>query len=55
MARLQEEIQRLVEEEADPVRLRAEFDRLQSELDGHFAYEERTIVSALNALLPAPG
>jgi len=55
VARLQEEIQRLVEEEADPVRLRAEFDRLKSELDSHFAYEERTIVAALNALLPAPG
>ncbi len=55
VARLQEEIQRLVDEEADPVRLRAEFDRLQSELDSHFAYEERTIVTALNALLPAPG
>ena len=55
VARLQEEIQRLVEEEADPARLRAEFDRLKSELDSHFAYEERTIVAALNALLPAPG
>jgi len=55
VARLQEEIQRLVDEEADPVRLRAEFDRLQSELDSHFAYEERTLVAALNALLPAPG
>ncbi len=55
VARLQEEIERLVEEEADPVRLRAEFDRLKSELDSHFAYEERTLVAALNALLPAPG
>ncbi|WP_254897178.1 nitroreductase/quinone reductase family protein [Amycolatopsis sp. Hca4] len=55
VARLQEEVQQLVEAEADPVRLRAEFDRLRSELDSHFAYEERTLVAALNALLPAPG
>ncbi|MDQ7805062.1 nitroreductase/quinone reductase family protein [Amycolatopsis sp. A133] len=55
VARLQEEIERLVEEETDPVRLRAEFDRLQSALDSHFAYEERTLVAALNVLLPAPG
>lgn len=55
VARLQEEIQRLVDEETDPARLRAEFDRLASALDDHFAYEERTIVTALNALLPAPG
>ncbi|ADJ49351.1 hemerythrin HHE cation binding protein [Amycolatopsis mediterranei S699] len=55
VARLQEEVQQLVDEEADPARLRAEFDRLRSELDSHFAYEERTLVAALNALLPAPG
>ncbi|MGW3958330.1 hemerythrin domain-containing protein [Amycolatopsis sp. NPDC005003] len=55
VARLQEEVRQLVEEEADPVRLRAEFDRLRSALDDHFAYEERTLVAALNALLPAPG
>jgi deazaflavin-dependent oxidoreductase (nitroreductase family) len=55
VARLQEEIQRLVDEETDPARLRAEFDRLASALDDHFVYEERTIVTALNALLPAPG
>ncbi|WP_410587977.1 nitroreductase/quinone reductase family protein [Amycolatopsis sp. lyj-23] len=55
VARLQEEVQQLVEQEADPVRLRAEFDRLKSELDSHFAYEEQALVAALNALLPAPG
>ncbi|WP_410568069.1 nitroreductase/quinone reductase family protein [Amycolatopsis sp. cmx-4-61] len=55
VARLQEEVQQLVAQEADPVRLRAEFDRLKSELDSHFAYEEQTLVAALNALLPAPG
>ncbi len=54
VALLQEEIQRLVDEESDPARLRAELDRLASELEGHFAYEERTIVKALNALAPAP-
>ncbi|EOD70473.1 nitroreductase/quinone reductase family protein [Amycolatopsis vancoresmycina] len=55
VARLQEDVQRLVDEETDPVKLRAEFDRLKSELDSHFDYEERTLVAALNALLPAPG
>lgn len=55
VARLQEEIRRLVDEETDPARLRTEFDRLASALDDHFAYEERTIVTALNALAPAPG
>jgi deazaflavin-dependent oxidoreductase (nitroreductase family) len=55
VARLQEEIQRLVDEETDPARLRTEFDRLASLLDTHFAYEEATIVQALNALAPAPG
>jgi deazaflavin-dependent oxidoreductase (nitroreductase family) len=54
VARLQEEIQRLVGEEGDPARLRTEFDRLASLLDDHFAYEEQTVVKALNALLPAP-
>jgi deazaflavin-dependent oxidoreductase (nitroreductase family) len=55
VARLQEEIQRLVDEENDPARLRTEFDRLASLLDTHFTYEEATIVKALNALAPAPG
>lgn len=55
VARLQEEIQRLVDEESDPVRLAEELDRLASALDSHFAYEEKTIVAALNALYPAPG
>jgi deazaflavin-dependent oxidoreductase (nitroreductase family) len=55
VARLQEEIQRLVDEETDPARLRTEFDRLASLLDTHFAYEESVIVTALNALAPAPG
>jgi deazaflavin-dependent oxidoreductase (nitroreductase family) len=55
VARLQGEIRRIVDEETDPARLRTEFDRLASALDTHFAYEENTIVKALNALAPAPG
>jgi len=54
VARLQEEIQRLVTEEGDPVKLREELDRLTKELEAHFAYEERTVVNALNAIAPAP-
>ncbi|MEV6874445.1 nitroreductase/quinone reductase family protein [Amycolatopsis sp. NPDC051128] len=54
VARMQEEIQRLVEEEGDPARLRTEFDRLASLLEGHFSYEEQAVVKALNALMPAP-
>lgn len=55
VARIQEEIERLADGEPDAVRLRAELDRLASLLDAHFAYEEQTVVQALNALLPAPG
>jgi hypothetical protein len=54
VAQLQEEIQRLVTEEGDPLKLREELDRLTSELEAHFAYEERTVVNALNAIAPAP-
>jgi len=54
VARLQEEIQRLVTEEADLVKLREELDRLTGELEAHFAYEERTVVNALNAVAPSP-
>ncbi|GAA4532053.1 nitroreductase/quinone reductase family protein [Amycolatopsis samaneae] len=58
VARAQERIRVLVEEyvpgESDPVRLREELDRLAAELEAHFAYEERSIVTALNALGPAP-
>jgi deazaflavin-dependent oxidoreductase (nitroreductase family) len=55
VARLQEEIRRLVDDERDPARLRTEFDRLASALDSHFTYEENAVVQALNALAPAPG
>ncbi|GAB3493318.1 nitroreductase/quinone reductase family protein [Amycolatopsis cihanbeyliensis] len=58
VARLQAEIRRLVEDhvpgEDDPVRLRDELDRLAADLEAHFAYEEKTVVTALNALGPAP-
>jgi deazaflavin-dependent oxidoreductase (nitroreductase family) len=58
VARLQTEIQQLVDGyvpgESDPVRLRDELDRLASELETHFAYEEQTVVTALNATAPAP-
>ncbi|HEY3710569.1 MAG TPA: nitroreductase/quinone reductase family protein [Amycolatopsis sp.] len=32
----------------------AELDRLTAELDAHFAHEERTVVTALNAIADAP-
>jgi iron-sulfur cluster repair protein YtfE (RIC family) len=55
VARLQDDIRRLLDEESDPALLRTEFDRLAAELDSHFAYEENAVVTALNALAPAPG
>ncbi|MDT7728810.1 MAG: hypothetical protein QOI21_5386 [Actinomycetota bacterium] len=58
VARLQTEIQYLVNAyvpgEDDPTHLRTELDRLASELEAHFDYEERTVVTALNATIPAP-
>jgi deazaflavin-dependent oxidoreductase (nitroreductase family) len=58
VARLQEEIRQLVEGyvpgESDPARLRDDLERLASELEAHFAYEEQTVVTALNATAPAP-
>ncbi|MEU3271018.1 nitroreductase/quinone reductase family protein [Saccharomonospora sp. NPDC006951] len=56
VGKLRERIESLVPAEgaADPVRLRDELDRLADELERHFAYEERTIVEALNTLGPAP-
>jgi len=58
VARLQEEIQQLadgyVPGESDPTRLRDDLERLASDLEAHFAYEEKTIVTALNAIAAAP-
>ncbi|MEV8513733.1 nitroreductase/quinone reductase family protein [Dactylosporangium sp. NPDC051484] len=58
VARLQGEIQRLVGDHdpatGDPQLLRDELDRLTAQLDGHFRYEEATIVEALNATAMAP-
>ncbi|QWF83253.1 nitroreductase/quinone reductase family protein [Amycolatopsis sp. CA-230715] len=58
VARLQDEIQRLVDGyepgKSDPVRLRDRLGALAAELERHFDYEERTIVTALNALAEAP-
>ncbi|MFB9904915.1 nitroreductase/quinone reductase family protein [Allokutzneria oryzae] len=58
VARLQAEIRQLVDDytpgESDPVRLRGDLERLATELEDHFAYEEKTIVTALNAMGPAP-
>ncbi|PRH80500.1 nitroreductase family deazaflavin-dependent oxidoreductase [Streptomyces solincola] len=55
---LQNRIKALVEEFApdrdDPVRLRAEVEDLASRLEAHFDEEERQLVTALNAMGPAP-
>lgn len=58
VAGLQQEIQGLVDGyvpgESDPTRLRDDLERLASELEAHFAYEEKTVFDALNATGPAP-
>jgi deazaflavin-dependent oxidoreductase (nitroreductase family) len=58
VARLQQEIQQLVDGyvagESDPAELRDDLERLASELEAHFEYEEQTVVMALNATAPAP-
>lgn len=58
VAGLQKEIQSLVDGyvpgESDPTRLRDDLERLASELEAHFAYEEKTVFDALNATGPAP-
>jgi hypothetical protein len=58
VARLQQEIQQLadgyVPGESDPTRLRDDLERLAPDLEAHFAYEEQTIVTALNAIVAAP-
>ncbi|MDP9867972.1 MULTISPECIES: nitroreductase/quinone reductase family protein [Streptosporangium] len=58
VARLQDDIQQLVDSfvpgETDSVQLRADLERLADQLESHFRYEEETIVTALNAMAPAP-
>jgi deazaflavin-dependent oxidoreductase (nitroreductase family) len=58
VAGLQKRIRGLVEGyvhgESDPVRLRDDFDALASKLEAHFAYEEETVVAALNVTAPVP-
>ncbi|MEV6226257.1 nitroreductase/quinone reductase family protein [Saccharopolyspora shandongensis] len=58
VARLQDEIRQLVEGyvpgKSDPVQLRERLEVLASDLEEHFAYEERTVVDALNKMGPAP-
>lgn len=55
---LQNRIKALVEDFApdrdDPVRLRAEVEDIASRLEAHFDEEERQLVTALNAMGPAP-
>ncbi|SDU68851.1 nitroreductase/quinone reductase family protein [Amycolatopsis keratiniphila] len=56
VAATQKRIRALVEGyvhgESDPVRLRDEFDALAGTLEAHFAYEERSVVEALNVTAP---
>ncbi|MYW92492.1 MULTISPECIES: nitroreductase/quinone reductase family protein [Amycolatopsis] len=58
VARLQDAIRQLVDGfvpgESDPVRLRAELERLAGEVEAHFEFEEQTVVTALNATAAAP-
>lgn len=58
VGRLQDEIEQLVEAyvpgESEPTRLRAALEVLTSQLETHFDYEEKTVVTALNATAAAP-
>lgn len=58
VAHLQDSIQALLEGfvpgESDPVRMRAELEQLAGRLESHFEFEERTVVTALNATAEAP-
>nr|WP_231390308.1 hemerythrin domain-containing protein [Nocardia sp. CNY236] len=58
VARIQGDIAQLVENyrpgTGDPATLAAHLHSLAQELENHFAYEEQSIVAALNALGPAP-
>ncbi|MFD5093447.1 nitroreductase/quinone reductase family protein [Amycolatopsis thailandensis] len=46
--RIRELVEGYVHGESDPIRLRDDFDELAGKLEAHFAYEERTVVTALN-------
>ncbi|MDI6103725.1 nitroreductase/quinone reductase family protein [Actinoplanes sp. NEAU-A12] len=58
VARLQERLRALVDSyepgRTDLARLRSDLEDLATRLEEHFQYEERTVVSALNTLGPAP-
>lgn len=58
VARLQERIELLVQEyrpgESDPRVLLTELKGLAAQLESHFEFEEQSIITALNALGPAP-
>jgi deazaflavin-dependent oxidoreductase (nitroreductase family) len=58
VARLQEELRLLVDYyepgTGNPAQLRLDLERLASQLEDHFRYEEQTVVTALNTLGPAP-
>ncbi|MEU7828696.1 hemerythrin domain-containing protein [Nonomuraea sp. NPDC049129] len=55
VADIMRELQELLGDlEADPERVRADLDGLAALLESHFVYEERRLISALNAL-DAPG
>ncbi|MGW1676231.1 nitroreductase/quinone reductase family protein [Saccharopolyspora sp. NPDC002376] len=58
VSQLQEEIRQLVDEyvpgKSDPAKLKNYLETLTQDLEAHFTYEEKTIVTALNTLGPAP-
>ncbi|MER5392328.1 nitroreductase/quinone reductase family protein [Saccharopolyspora sp. NPDC002686] len=58
VSRLQNEIRQLVDEyvpgKTNPAKLKGHLETLTQDLEAHFTYEEKTIVTALNTLGPAP-
>jgi deazaflavin-dependent oxidoreductase (nitroreductase family) len=55
VARLRAELQETLDgiAAADPDAVRLRFDRVTAELEAHYAYEEKELVAALNAMTPA--
>ncbi|MFI7115057.1 nitroreductase/quinone reductase family protein [Amycolatopsis sp. NPDC049868] len=49
--RIRDLVEGYVHGESDPARLRDEFDALAGKLEAHFAYEERSVVAALNVTM----